>query len=109
LGVGGGKLVVPVLVLFLGFTQQTAQGAVLLAFLPLAALAAFQHWRQGTFDGAVARRVFPTAVGGAALGAPRARRVDPSGLRTADGLFLMARGVSPGVVPGGEARAEAKP
>ncbi|MBO2519850.1 MAG: hypothetical protein CW349_09175 [Firmicutes bacterium] len=109
LGVGGGKLVVPVLVLFLGFTQQTAQGAVLLAFLPLAALAAFQHWRQGTFDGAVARRVFPTAVVGAALGALLAQRVDPSGLRTAYGLFLIAMGLYQWVVPGGEARAEAKP
>ena len=109
LGVGGGKLVVPILVLFLGFSQQMAQGAVLLAFLPLAAVAAIQHWRQGPFDGTTARRVLPTAVAGAALGATLALRVDSSALRVGYGLFLMAMGLYEWFTPGGEARAKAKP
>lgn len=109
LGVGGGKLVVPILVLFLGFSQQMAQGAVLLAFLPLASLAVIQHWRQGTFDASTAWRVLPTAAAGAALGASVALLVDSSGLRVGYGLFLMAMGLYEWFTPGGEAAAKAKP
>ncbi|BAS27270.1 sulfite exporter TauE/SafE family protein [Limnochorda pilosa] len=108
LGVGGGKLVVPVLVLLLGFSQQLAQGAVLLAFLPLAALAVVQHWRQGTFDARTAWRVLPTAVGGAALGASLALIISPDGLRRAYGLFLVAVGLFEWFTRGGESPAAPK-
>lgn len=108
MGVGGGKLVVPVLVLFLGFSQQLAQGAVLLAFLPLAAIAVAQHWRQGTFDAPTALRILPTAGAGAALGASVALTVASDGLRTVYGLFLMLMGVYEWLTPAGEEVPETK-
>lgn len=108
MGVGGGKLVVPVLVLFLGFSQQLAQGAILLAFLPLAAIAAVQHWRQGTFDAPTALRILPTAAAGAALGASVALTVASDGLRTGYGLFLMLMGVYEWLTPAGVGVPETK-
>lgn len=48
MGVGGGIIVVPALVFFLGFTQHEAQGTSLgiLAF-PVVALGAWQYYRKG--------------------------------------------------------------
>lgn len=47
-GVGGGIIMVPALVLFLGFTQKQAQGTSLgIMLLPIGILAVFQYYKQG--------------------------------------------------------------
>jgi uncharacterized membrane protein YfcA len=47
MGVGGGSLMVPAMVLFLGFSQYLAQGSSLLAMVPAGAVGAYTHWRLG--------------------------------------------------------------
>lgn len=47
MGVGGGSLMVPAMVLFLGFSQHLAQGTSLLAMVPAGAAGAYTHWRLG--------------------------------------------------------------
>lgn len=47
MGVGGGSIMVPALVLFLGLTQHTAQGSSLLAMVPAGGVGALTHWRLG--------------------------------------------------------------
>ena len=55
LGIGGAVFIIPALVLFLGFSQQTAQGTTLLMMVPpIGALAAFQYYKEGTVDFKVA-------------------------------------------------------
>jgi uncharacterized membrane protein YfcA len=50
-GVGGGIIVVPALVFFLGFTQQQAQGTSLgLLLLPVGILAVLNYYKQGHID-----------------------------------------------------------
>src|SRR5215203_3114736 len=50
-GVGGGIIVVPALVFFLGFTQQQAQGTSLgLLLLPVGILAVLNYYKQGYID-----------------------------------------------------------
>lgn len=50
-GVGGGIIVVPALVFFLGFTQQQAQGTSLgLLLLPVGILAVMNYYKQGHID-----------------------------------------------------------
>lgn len=47
IGIGGGIIIVPVLVLFFGFFQQMAQGTTLALMVPpLGALAAWMYYRQ---------------------------------------------------------------
>lgn len=47
-GVGGGIIMVPALVLFLGFTQKQAQGTSLgIMLLPIGILAVIQYYKQG--------------------------------------------------------------
>jgi uncharacterized protein len=50
-GVGGGIIIVPALVYFIGFTQKTAQGTSLgLILLPVGILGVLQYYKQGHID-----------------------------------------------------------
>jgi uncharacterized membrane protein YfcA len=50
-GVGGGIIIVPCLVFFLGFSQKMAQGNSLgILLLPIGILGAFQFYKQGYID-----------------------------------------------------------
>lgn len=50
-GIGGGLIIVPALVYFLGFSQHTAQGTSLaLILLPVGILAVMQYYKQGHVD-----------------------------------------------------------
>jgi len=50
-GVGGGIIVVPCLVFFLGFSQKAAQGnSLALLLLPLGILGVFNYYKQGYVD-----------------------------------------------------------
>jgi uncharacterized membrane protein YfcA len=51
IGVGGGIIIVPALVFFLGFTQHEAQGTSLgLLLLPVGVLAVINYYKQGYVD-----------------------------------------------------------
>jgi len=43
MGMGGGTLLIPILTIFLSFTQIEAQGINLIAFIPMAVLALYLH------------------------------------------------------------------
>jgi uncharacterized membrane protein YfcA len=45
MGVGGGAIMVPAMVVALGFGQHLAQGSALLAMVPAAAVGGYTHWR----------------------------------------------------------------
>ncbi|MFW6039531.1 MAG: sulfite exporter TauE/SafE family protein [Gemmatimonadota bacterium] len=64
LGVGGGSIVVPCLVLVTGFPQQLAQGTSLAVILPSSTAGAAEHARIGH----VRRRVLPPVLLGTAAG-----------------------------------------
>jgi len=50
-GIGGGIIIVPALVFFLGFSQQEAQGTSLgLLLLPVGILAVFNYYHKGFID-----------------------------------------------------------
>jgi hypothetical protein len=64
MGVGGGSIMVPALVLVVGHTQHTAQGTSLLAMVPAGAMGAFTHWRLGN----VVMKIVPGMIGGIIVG-----------------------------------------
>jgi len=47
MGVGGGTIMVPVMVILAGFTQHVAQGTSLLVMVPTGGIGAFTHWKMG--------------------------------------------------------------
>ena len=65
MGVGGGNLMVPAMVLLAGFHQVVAQGTSLLAMVPAGAVGARAHWQLGN----VTRRLLPGLAAGILVGA----------------------------------------
>jgi uncharacterized protein len=47
MGVGGGMIMVPAMILLAGFSQHVAQGTALLVMIPTGCVGAFTHWRMG--------------------------------------------------------------
>jgi uncharacterized membrane protein YfcA len=92
LGVGGGTILVPILVLGEGYPQHLAQGVSLLMILPTGIVGAISHARHGH----VMVRVLPALmVGGAAgalLGAFLAHRIESASLTRLFALFLLVVG-----------------
>lgn len=64
MGVGGGSIMVPALVLLVGHSQYTAQGSSLLAMVPAGSVGAYTHWRLGN----VVTRVLPGLIPGILIG-----------------------------------------
>ena len=51
LGLGGAIVIIPALVMMLGYSQQSAQGtALMMMVLPVGALAVFQYYQKGFVD-----------------------------------------------------------
>lgn len=69
-GIGGGIIVVPALVLLFGFSQQSAQGTTLaLLVLPIGILGALEYYRQGYVDLKIALLIAVGFLVGSLLGA----------------------------------------
>jgi uncharacterized protein len=64
MGVGGGSLMVPAMVLVTGFPQFLAQGTSLLAMIPAGATGAHAHWQLGN----VVKRLLPGLIPGILVG-----------------------------------------
>jgi uncharacterized membrane protein YfcA len=90
LGVGGGFLIVPALVLFGGLGMKDAVGTslVVIAINCVAGLAG--HLAHGGFDPQIATVVTALAAGGALAGTALSHRASPERLKTGFALFVIA-------------------
>ncbi len=68
MGVGGGTIMVPAMVLLAGFTQHTAQGSSLLAMVPAGAAGAFTYWKRGNVQTDILPGLIPGILIGTYLG-----------------------------------------
>jgi uncharacterized membrane protein YfcA len=69
LGVGGGTITIPGMVLLLDTEQHTAQGVALAAMMVTALVGAFVHYRQRNVDLSVAIWIAPLAIAFSFVGA----------------------------------------
>ncbi|WP_020501331.1 sulfite exporter TauE/SafE family protein [Sciscionella marina] len=90
MGLGGGLLAVPVLVLLFGTDLHTAEGTSLLMFLPTSIVSAVVHLRQGTADGRLALLLNLGAVPGTIAGALLALALSGTALSIVFGTFALA-------------------
>lgn len=93
LGVGGGSIFVPALVLVLGVGQHEAQGISLWVVVAASLVGAITHYRQGTVDVAVARWIAPAALPGAIIGVILATSLSGRSLQVLFAVILSALGV----------------
>lgn len=81
MGVGGGTIMVPSMVLLTGFTQYTAQGCSLLAMVPVGMVGAYTHWRLGNVNAGILPGLIPGIVIGTYLGGSLAHILPEESLR----------------------------
>jgi uncharacterized membrane protein YfcA len=90
LGIGGGILIVPALVLLLGFDQHLAQGTSLVVIIPAALAGSWTHYRRGRLELRDAAFVAAGGIVGAAIGSLSALSLDDALLQRLFALVLLA-------------------
>ncbi len=88
LGLGGGIIFVPALVVLFGFDQHIAQGTSLAVIFPTAIVATVAHSRMGNVRWRLAIPIGVAGIAGAVVGALIALRLDADLLRRMFGIFL---------------------
>jgi hypothetical protein len=81
MGVGGGILMVPMMVLFAGIGQLTAQGISLLAMIPASALGSWTHWKMGNTRTNLLPGLIAGVLAGVYTGGSFAHLIPETGLR----------------------------
>jgi uncharacterized membrane protein YfcA len=92
LGVGGGSIMVPAMVLLLSVDQATAQGTSLLVILPTAAAGVAAHFRRRSVDVSPTWLVGLVGAMAAGGGALVALHINEAQLRVVFAIFLVILG-----------------
>jgi hypothetical protein len=89
MGVGGGTVMVPPMVLLAGMTQQLAQGTALLAMIPVGIAGAWTHYKLGNVKMDVAPGLAVGAVAGSYFGGAAANMLPEIALRYIFAVVLI--------------------
>jgi len=89
-GIGGGVIIVPALVLLFGFTQKTAQGTTLALLVPpVGILAAYTYYKHGNVNLGAAGFIIIGFVLGSLLGARYVAHLSNATVVRIFGVFLL--------------------
>jgi uncharacterized protein len=90
LGIGGAIIMIPALVFFMGFSQQTAQGTSLAVMLPpVGILAAFNYYKAGHVNIKFAIILACTFIIGSYFGSRLALNIPQATLKKIFGVLLL--------------------
>lgn len=93
IGIGGGVVIVPILVYFLGADQKTAQGTTLFMFLfPIGILGVYNYYKGGHVDYKSALFMCITFILGSYLGSKSALTFDTKLVKQIFGAFIIIVG-----------------
>lgn len=94
MGVGGGVIIIPALMIFLGFSQKEAQGTSLAVLtMPVAFVAAFNYYKGGYINLKFAAIMIVTFVIGSYFGSKFALSIPASTLKKIFAVLLLVIGV----------------
>ncbi len=94
IGIGGGLIVVPCLVYFVGMSQHTAQGTSLAMMLPpIGVLAVYNYYKQGNVDFKVAAILCISFVAGSFFGSKVALSLSADQIKKAFGVIIILIGI----------------
>lgn len=93
MGIGGGSILIPSLVLLANLKQHEAQGINLIIFIPVSIVALIVHFREKNIDFTSAKWIIPTGIAGALLGSLIAIKINPDNLRKCFAVFLFFIGI----------------
>jgi hypothetical protein len=93
MGIGGGSILIPSLVLLANLKQHEAQGINLIIFIPVSIAALIVHFKEKNIDFTSAKWIIPTGIVGALLGSFLAIKINPDNLRRCFAIFLFFIGI----------------
>jgi len=90
IGIGGGTIIVPFLVIIFGLSQKTAQGTTLALLVPpIGILAAWTYYKQGYVDFPIAGLICVGFIFGGLIGAKLATNISNQTLERIFGIALL--------------------
>ena len=90
IGIGGGTIIVPVLVIIFGLSQKMAQGTTLALLVPpIGILAAWTYYKQGYVDFPIAGLICIGFIFGGLIGAKLATNISNQTLERIFGIALL--------------------
>ena len=93
-GIGGGIVIVPVLVYFLGYSQQAAQGTTLFMFLlPIGVLGVMNYYKAGFLNFNTALIMASTFIIGSYFGSKLAISLDQKTVKQIFGVIIVLLGI----------------
>ena len=93
-GIGGGIVIIPALIYFLGYSQQMAQGTTLfLLLLPTGAFAVWNYYQAGYIDWKASLIVACTFLVGGFLGSKIAITIDQNMVKKIFACFMILMGI----------------
>ena len=93
MGIGGGAVLIPALILFADLSQKTAQGINLTYFIPTAIISLVVHIRKNRVEKRIAMVIGGFGVVGAIMGSLLAISTRGRVLQTVFGVFLLFVGI----------------
>ena len=94
MGVGGGIIIIPAMVFFMGVTQQQAQGtSIAVISVPVALVAAMNYYKNGYINIKFAGIIILTFVIGAYFGSKIAVHIPAKTLQKSFGVLLLLVGL----------------
>jgi hypothetical protein len=93
MGVGGGTIMIPVMVILIGFTQHVAQGTSLLVMVPAGAIGSFTHWKMGNVEKGILWGLIPGIICGTYFGGNIANIIPNDTLRLIFAFMIIILGV----------------
>ncbi len=92
MGIGGGAVLIPALILFAGSRQHVAQSINLISFIPVAIIALIIHNRKKNLSIGYSVSLILSGLTGAAIGSGLAVRLSTEVLSKLFGVFLFIMG-----------------
>jgi uncharacterized protein len=93
MGVGGGTIMIPVMVILAGFSQHVAQGTSLLVMVPAGTIGSFTHWKVGNIEKGLLWGLIPGIILGTYLGGNIAHLITNDTLRLIFAAMLIFVGL----------------
>jgi uncharacterized membrane protein YfcA len=93
MGIGGGTILIPALIMFTTLSQQQAQSVNLLSFVPVAIVALITHFRNKSIEIKLCLPLIAMGIVGALAGSYLAVNLPSNLLRKLFGVFLFFMGI----------------
>lgn len=93
MGIGGGTILIPALILFTTLTQHQAQSVNLLSFIPVASIALITHFKNKNVETSICLPLIGLGILGSILGSFLAVNLSSQLLKKVFGVFLFFMGL----------------